>query len=196
MNIRRLTLNDSYALKNLADSRKNIKGLIEGASALIIDYNQYWLDGMKKYYLVGNDTHYLYGCFHNNVLVSCMAWRCDLPSPWNDGWVVGHLKTRPGVALKKSGMVEIWRIMFEICEAKGLTRWHMLIPEGTRTGYQSVADKWFRDIDSQYQYDWSLIIPPNTKPDVDWVWGTMGRRLHNKEIRLRTGTKKCAQTLA
>ena len=190
--IRRLGLNDVLALKDLADSRKNIKGLLDTSASIIFDYNKYWIDGMKKYYLVDNHTHFLYGCYYNKQLVSCMAWRCDLPNPWNDGWVVGHLKTRPGINLSKTGMVDIWKIMFEICEEKGLKKWHMLIPEDTRNGYQSVADKWFKDIDRSYEYSWSLIIPAQTQPEIDWVWGTMGRRVHNTELRLRTGCKKNA----
>jgi hypothetical protein len=36
----------------------------------------------------------------------------------------------------------------------------------------------------------TFIVPPNMQPTEDWVWGTMGRNLLNKEIRVRTGTKK------
>ena len=56
--------------------------------------------------------------------------------------------------------------------------------------YQAVADRYFKDIDSTYDYEWSLIIPPRTRPDIDWVYGTMGRILLDVELRLRTGTKK------
>ena len=38
-----------------------------------------------------------------------------------------------------------------------------------------------------------MVVPANTIPDVDWVWGTMGRIKLNSEVRLRTGTKKCEQ---
>lgn len=192
MPIKRLTHADVNDLRDLVGSRSSVKGMMSDDVSLAINYRAKWVEGMQRYYLVGNDTHYLYGYYHDGRIMSCMGWRCDLPQPWDDGWVVGHLKTRPGVGLRTSGMVDLWRSMFEICEEKGLKRWHMLIPEGTRDGYQSVADRFFSDIDNNYDYEWSLVVPANTKPDVDWVWGTMGRVEHDKEIRLRTGTKKCA----
>ena len=191
MTIKRLTMTDIADLKDLVNSRLSVKGMITDDTSLAINYPTKWLEGMKMHYLVGSNTHYLYGNYKDNILVSCMGWRCDLPHPWNDGWVVGHLKTRPGISLRSSGMIDLWRIMFEICEGNELKRWHMLIPEDTRDGYQSVADRFFKEIDSTYDYEWSLVIPANTTPSVDWVWGTMGRIEHDKEIRLRTGIKKC-----
>jgi hypothetical protein len=190
MTVRRLTLNDTDQLKILGTKRANIKGIMSRDLSLTISYPTAWLEGMKKYYLVGSDTHYIYGNFLDNTLVSCLAWRCDLPAPWNDGWVVGHLKTLPGIKLTDTGMIELWQKMFDVCEGKGLTKWHMLIPESTREGYQGLADRWFKDIDSRYTYDWTLIIPAGTRPNIDWVWGTMGRRPVDIELRLRTGVRK------
>ncbi len=191
MALKRLSLEDVDQLKLLVNSRRNVRDLLDDDVSNLIEYRVKWLEGMKRYYLVGKDTHYLYGYFSNDgQLVSCMGWRCDLPDPWDDGWVVGHLKTLPGYSIRRSGMIELWNIMFDICESKGLRRWHMLIPESNRDAYQMVADKFFNDIDSTYTYDWTLVIPARTQPEIDWVWGTMGRVLHDKEIRLRTGTKK------
>ena len=190
MAIRRLVMYDSNALLDLCSSRVTVKGVFDKDVSKYLNYEELWLAGMKKHYLVGKDTHYMYGCFKDGLLVSCMAWRCDLPPPWDDGWVVGNLKTRPGYGLRDTGMIELWQTMFEICEGKGLRRWHMLIPESTRNGYQRVADRFFKEMDSTYSYEWSITVPPNTQPDVDWVWGTMGRIMHEKEIRVRTGTKK------
>lgn len=193
MSIKRLDLGDLDGLQRLVDSRGSIKGMLSDDVSLAINYRAKWLEGMKRHYLVGNDTHYLYGHHKDGSLVSCIGWRCDLPAPWEDGWVVGHLKTVPRLSLKESGMVDLWRTMFEVCEEKGLRRWHMLIPAETRDGYQRVADRFFKDIDSQYDYEWSLTVPAGTRPAIDWVWGTMGRVEHKMEIRLRTGTRKCAQ---
>ena len=132
----------------------------------------------------------MYGWYDNNTLISCMSWRCDLSAPDNDGWVVGNLKSRPGYTVKTNGMLEIWNKMFEICEGMGLKKWHMVIPEGNSRRYQVVADRYFKDIDNSYDYEWSVIVPPNTQPELDWVWGSMGRIKLNTEIRVRTGTKK------
>ena len=146
---------------------------------------------MEKWYLNPNDNlHYLYGYFEDDLLVSCMSWRCDLPAPYNDGWVVGNLKSRPGYSVKTNGMLELWTKMFEICEGLGLKKWHMVIPAGNSRRYQAVADRYFKEIDSSYDYEWSIIVPPNTQPDIDWVWGSMGKVVLNTEIRVRTGTKK------
>lgn len=192
MPIKRLLQEDIDQLRDLANDRSSIKGVMTRNASTAYEYNFYWLSAMERYYLVGNDTHFLYGYYDdNNQLLSCLGWRCDLPWPWNDGWCVGHLKTRQGLSVKNTGMVELWKAMFDFCESQGLKRWHMLIPEQTKKGYQSVADRYFKDIDSTYYYEWSVIIPPNTQPDIDWVWGTMGRRTHLVEMRLRTGTKKC-----
>ena len=146
---------------------------------------------MQAHYLVdGSKTHYLYGWYVDGILISCMGWRCDLPAPYNDGWVVGNLKSRPGYTVKTNGMLELWNKMFEICEGKGLTKWHMVIPASNSRRYQLVADRYFKEIDSSYEYDWSVIVSPNERPIQDWVWGSMGRIKLNTEIRVRTGTKK------
>jgi len=190
MTVRRLNIDDVDDLRLFVNSRRTVRDLFDEQTSILIEYQEKWLEGMKRYYLTGTDTHYLYGSFNDGQLLSCMGWRCDLQHPWDDGWVVGHLKTRPGQGLVKTGMVDLWRAMFEICESKGLQRWHMLIPESNRSGYQAIADRFFKDIDSTYDYEWSVIVPPRTKPDIDWIWGTMGRTFHEKEIRVRTGIKK------
>jgi hypothetical protein len=193
MESRRLQHDDVNALRDLVHRRSTIKGMLSEEISLAINYRAKWLEGMQRYYLDGGDTHYLYGCHDTDgQLLSCLGWRCGLPEDWSDGWVVGHLKTRPGHGIVRSGMMSLWREMFRVCEAKGLRRWHMLIPENTRDGYQRVADRFFADVDGTYDYSWSMIIPAGTRPETDWVWGVMGRVEHVQELRLRTGTKKCA----
>lgn len=187
----RLDESDVPALNELVNAKAVVKGLIVDDLKNALTYRVKWLEGMKRWYLDPKSiTHYMYGWYKDGKLISCMTWRCDLPEPWNDGWVVGNLKSVPGNTVKTNGMLEIWNKMFEICESLGLKRWHMVIPESNSHRYQVVADRYFRDIDSSYDYEWSIVVPPNTKPEVEWVWGTMGRMLLNNEIRVRTGTKK------
>lgn len=189
--LHRLDMSDLENLKDLVAAKGGVRDLVADDLANVLTYRARWLEGMQKHYLNHeDDTHYLYGWYQNDKLISCMGWRCNLPKPWNDGWVVGNLKSRPGHTVKTNGMLQLWNKMFEICEGKGLKRWHMVIPEGNSRRYQVVADRYFKDIDSSYDYEWSIIVPPNTQPDIDWVWGSMGRILLNSEIRVRTGTKK------
>jgi len=187
----RLDLTDFKQLKDLVNAKSNVKEVVPDNLSDILQYRARWIEGMQKHYLnPKSKTHYMYGWYENNLLVSCMSWRCDLAPPWNDGWVVGNLKSRPGYTVKSNGMLDIWNKMFEICEGLGLKKWHMVIPEGNSRRYQIVADRYFKDIDDSYDYDWSVIVPPNTQPDIDWVWGSMGRIKLNTELRVRTGTKK------
>jgi hypothetical protein len=188
--LRRLDITDLDALKDLVSTKAVVKDTLPEDLAHALTYRARWLEGMTKHYLNHNDTHYLYGWYDDGKLISCMGWRCDLPAPWNDGWVVGNLKSRPGYTVKSNGMLQLWNKMFEVCEGLGLKRWHMVIPQSNSRRYQAVADRYFSSIDSSYDYDWSIIVPPNTRPDIDWIWGSMGRILLNTEIRVRTGTKK------
>jgi len=188
----RLNLSHLKDLKELVnDKGGTIKSVMADNLYDILTYRQRWVEGMEKHYLnSSDDKHFLYGWYVNDVLVSCMGWRCDLPAPYDDGWVVGNLKSRPGYTVKTNGMLQLWTKMFEICEGMGLKKWHMVIPEGNSRRYQAVADRYFKSIDDSYVYEWSIIVPPDTKPDIDWVWGSMGRIKLNTELRVRTGTKK------
>jgi len=191
--LRLLDMTDFKQLKELVDSKSNIKEIVADNLSDILQYRARWIEGMQTYYLVdGSKTHYLYGWYIDGILISCMGWRCDLPAPYNDGWVVGNLKSRPGYTVKTNGILELWNKMFEICEGKGLTKWHMVIPVSNSRRYQLVADRYFKEIDSSYEYEWSIIIPPNERPTQDWVWGSIGRIKLNTEIRVRTGTKRAS----
>lgn len=188
--LRKLDMTDLDALKDLVSAKGGVRDLIAEDLAHVLTYRARWLEGMQKHYLNASDeSHQLYGWYEDDKLISCMGWRV-LPAPWDDGWVVGNLKSRPGYTVRSNGMLELWNKMFEICEGLGLKRWHMVIPESNSRRYQAVADRYFKDVDSSYDYEWSIIVPPNTQPEVDWVWGSMGRILLNNEIRVRTGTKK------
>jgi hypothetical protein len=189
--IKRLTIEDYSLLVKLVNSKSGVTSIVPSDPGIALRYRKLWLEGMSKWYLIPqNNTNFMYGFFKDGVLVSCMSWRCGLHEPWNDGWVVGNLKSLPGYSVKSNGILELWEKMFEICDGMGLTKWHMVIPESNSRRYQAVADRYFKDIDSRYDYEWSIIVPANTKPDIDWVWATMGRMFINNEVRVRTGTKK------
>jgi len=199
MEMRRLGVNDYPHLEEIISVRAATKKFVntfmnDDKPVTVADEEEYktrWLAGMQKWYLTDSVTHDLYGAFSDDgVLLSCMSWRSDLPGQWSDGWVVGNLKARPGHSFMNNGILPLWKKMFEVCENKGLKRWHMLIIEGNRNKYQAIADRYLKDIDDSYSYEWTFIVPPNMQPTEDWVWGTMGRNLLNKEIRVRTGTKK------
>lgn len=195
--LKRLTSKDYYHLEELIESQNQLNpkklDVYNSSPDTSEIYKYRWLTGMKTYYLVGNDTHYLYGYFIDKKLISCIGWRCDLPEPYDKDWVVGHLKSRPGYFFSSNGIIELWKKMFSICEEKGLTRWHMLIVPDNKNRYQLIADRYFKEIDRTYSYKWTLKIPPQTQPKIDWIWGTMGRMLLNTELKLRTGTKKCVK---
>lgn len=189
--LHRLDMTDFKQLKDLVNAKSNVKEIVADNLSDILTYRTRWVEGMQKHYLnPESKTHYMFGWYDAGTLISCMSWRCNLPVHWSDGWVVGNLKSRPGYTVKTNGMLQIWNKMFEICEGLGLKRWHMVIPEGNSRRYQVVADRYFKDIDNSYDYDWSVIVPPNTQPEIDWVWGSMGRIKLNTELRVRTGTKK------
>jgi hypothetical protein len=194
--IKRLTIDDSNSLGKLVSAKPKVTSVLPEDAGIALRYRTLWLEGMIKWYLEPqNNSNFLYGFFKEDKLISCMSWRCGLPEPWNDGWVVGNLKSIPGYSVRTNGMLELWEKMFEICDDLGLTKWHMVIPESNSRRYQAVADKYFKEIDSRYDYEWSIIVPPNTQPTVDWVWGTMGRMLINNEVRVRTGTKKQSEII-
>jgi hypothetical protein len=188
--LHRLGENDFEDLKLIVNSKGGVRHLIVDDAAMALRYRSRWLEGMRNYYLnTESITHFMYGWYVDGTLVSCMSWRCDLPGDWSDSWVVGNLKSLPGYSVRTNGMLQIWGKMFEVCEGLGLTRWHMVIPEANSKRYQAVADRYFSEIDKTYSYDWPIVVPANTKPNEDWVWGCMGRVMLNNEIRVRTGTK-------
>ena len=189
--IKRLNSSHAEMLTNLCFmSTKKTNAYSESA---ISEYTFNWIKSMKKYYLTDSNTNYLYGWFDENFqLTACLGWRCGLSSPWDKGWVVGHFKSIPNLYISKNGIISLWKNMFKICESKGLTEWHMILVDGSLNRFQAVADRYFSDVDQSYEYKWSLVVPPNHKPSIDWVWSSVGKRVLNKEIKVRTGTKKNA----
>jgi hypothetical protein len=154
----------------------------------VYDFWNLWIEGMKKYYLKGDVDHCLYGLFRDNVLIAMGGYRSDLPTPYNNGWVVVYLKTDPDVSF--SCLNPIWEKIYEDCENRGMTTWHCLIePERQRK-----FDAWYRrnmmNINDRYTYHTSVNIPAGTQPEVDWVWGMMGRRISKVDFIVRTGYRK------
>jgi hypothetical protein len=154
----------------------------------VYDFWNLWIEGMKKYYLKGDVDHCLYGLFRDNVLIAMGGYRSDLPTPYNNGWVVVYLKTDPDVSF--SCLNPIWEQIYKDCEDRGMTTWHCLIePERQRK-----FDAWYRrnmmNINDRYIYNTSVNIPAGTQPDIDWVWGMMGRRISKVDFIVRTGYRK------
>jgi hypothetical protein len=154
----------------------------------IYEFWELWISAMKKLYLQGDIDHCLYGLFRDNALIAMGGYRSDLPSPYNDGWVVVYLKTDPEVSF--SCLNPIWEKIYEDCENRGMTTWHCLI-EPKR---QRKFDAWYRrnmmDINDRYTYHTSVTISAGTQPEVDWVWGMMGRKLSKVDFIVRTGIRK------
>jgi hypothetical protein len=154
----------------------------------VIEFWVVWISAMKRLYLQGDVDHCLYGLFRDNKLIAMGGYRSDLPEPYNDGWVVVYLKTDPEVSF--SCLNPIWEKIYEDCENRGMTTWHCLI-EPRR---QKKFDAWYRrnmiDINDRYTYHTSVVIPAGTQPDIDWVWGMMGRKLSKADFIIRTGYRK------
>ena len=154
----------------------------------IFDFWNLWIEGMKRYYLQGDIDHCLYGLFRNNRLIAMGGYRSDLPRPYDIGWVVVYLKTDPDESF--SCLNPIWEKIYQDCEGRGMTTWHCLIePERQRK-----FDAWYRrnmmNINDRYTYHTSVNIPAGTQPEVDWVWGMMGRKLSKVDFIIRTGHRK------
>jgi hypothetical protein len=45
-------------------------------------------------------------------------------------------------------------------------------------------------INDGYSYTTTVEIPAGSQPDIDWVWGMMGRRVLKEDYIVRTGIKK------
>lgn len=147
-----------------------------------------WIEAMIRYYLQGDVNHCLYGLFRDDRLIAMGGYRSDLPEPYNNGWVVVYLKTDPDVNFNCLNM--IWGKIYEDCEGRGMTTWHCLIEPERQRKFDAWYRRNMRDINDRYTYDTSVVIPAGTQPEVDWVWGMMGRRLSKVDFIIRTATRK------
>jgi len=188
--IRELIVQDIDAITNIYFDRIELRPAAWPAQDPAVQ--QLWIDGITKYYLTPNNEHAIYGYFNDaGELMSYVGWRMDLPPPYDDGWTIAHLKTRPGAILpSQSGLVELWEKMFELCEARGLRRWHAIIKDKSWSKFDSFYRRYIPKINNDYEYYDLCNIPPGTKPDIEWVWAMIGRRIWQTELRVRTGERK------
>jgi hypothetical protein len=80
--------------------------------------------------------------------------------------------------------------MFDTCEARGLTSWHSLIRPNRWSKFDAFYQRMIPRINSGYSYKTIVEIPAGSQPDIDWVWGMMGRRVLKEDYIVRTGIKK------
>ena len=188
--IRELTVQDIDAIRNIYFDRIDHRNTHN--PALDPAVRQLWIDGITKYYLTPNNEHAIHGYFNDaGELMSYVGWRMDLPPPYDDGWTIAHLKTRPGTLLpSQSGLVGLWEKMFEVCEERGLRRWHAVIKDKNWSKFDSFYRRYIPKINNDYEYYDLCHIPPGTRPEIDWVWAMIGRRTWPTELRVRTGERK------
>jgi len=153
------------------------------------DFWNIWISGMKRYYLNDDDYHYLYGLFEGEILMAMVGWRCDLPPPYDKDWVIVYLKSDPEKNALRRYMKPLWEFMFKECEKNGLSSWHSLIKPGRWSKFDAFYQRIIPEINNSYTYETTVMIPAGTKPDVDWVWGMMGRRVLQDDYIVRTGKK-------
>lgn len=151
-----------------------------------------WIAGMKRYYLVDDDFHYLYGIYEGEELKAMVGWRCDLPAPYDKDWVIVYLKADPDLNATKRYMAPLWKFMFAECEKRGLKSWHSLIRPNRWSKFDSFYQRMIPEINNNYTYETTVNIPAGTQPDpfIDWVWAMMGRQTLKEDYIVRTGTRK------
>lgn len=197
-NPKRLTINDVPQIEKLfwkchlaeADrAAQKPNSTTEVPVDQIEDYWKLWITGMVKYYLIDDDFHYLYGIFEGEELKAMVGWRCDLPEPYQDGWVIVYLKADPSRNALKQYMKPLWEFMFTECENRGLDTWHSLIRPGRWSKFDAFYQRMIPAINNKYTYETTVDIPAGTKPEIDWVWGMMGRRPLKEDYIVRTGKR-------
>lgn len=155
----------------------------------IDEFWKIWIAGMTRYYLIGDEHHYLYGLFENDTMMAMVGWRCDLPDPYDKDWVIVYLKSDPGKNALKRYMKPLWEFMFRECELRGFRAWHSLIKPGRWSKFDAFYQRMIPEINNSYTYETTVTIPAGTKPNIDWVWGMMGRRPLQDDYIVRTGTR-------
>jgi len=178
-----------FACEDAVRSRIIAKGVDKTAEPEAVEKIwQLWSNAIKRYYLIGDEFHYLYGIWDNeNVLQTMLGWRCDLPAPYNNDWVIVYMKSRPESTL---GFLEpLWRLMFEQCETRGFDKWHAIVSKDRYTKFDAFERRFTPDIHSRYKYETLVDMPPETQPTIEWVWAMMGRNLLKSHHEVRTGTR-------
>ncbi len=148
-----------------------------------------WKAGIQRYYLDDDEYHFLYGCYDKKKLITILGWRCDLPEPYNKDWVIAWMRSSPSVTATNKSLPLLWRKMFEVCEGKGLERWHAIVTKDRYTKFDAFERRYTPDIHKRYRYETSVDIPAGEKPNVEWVWSMMGRSILKEDKEVRTGTR-------
>ena len=197
MEIKRLDHSDFEQIKDLfwrchtaQAERAQIKKGKKTDEEDLEEFWKLWSIGIKRYYLNHDDFHYLYGTFEDGILLSLAGWRCDLPKPYHNDWVIVYLKSDPDINILYKYMKPLWEFMFEECEKRGLTTWHALIEPHRYSSFDAFYQRLIPKINNGYEYKTSWDIPAGTKPDEDWVWSMMGRRPLKVDYIVRTGKRK------
>lgn len=148
-----------------------------------------WSTAIQKYYLDNDQYHYLYGIWDDEKLQTILGWRCDLPEPYNNDWVIVYMKSRYEANNLSSFLSPLWRLMFEQCEQRGFTRWHAIVSKDRFTKFDAFERRYVPDIHCRYKYATTVDIPPGTRPEIEWVWAMMGRSVLRSHQEVRTGTR-------
>jgi hypothetical protein len=198
MEIKRLNLTDIAEIEKLfwkchlaeAERAKNKPNSMSDIKVdQIDDLWKIWIAGMQRYYLIDDNYHYLYGIFEDSVLMAMVGWRCDLPAPYDKDWVIVYLKADPDKNALSRYMKPLWEFMFDTCETRGFTTWHSLIRPNRWSKFDAFYQRMIPKINEGYSYKTTVEIPAGSQPDIDWVWGMMGRRVLKEDYIVRTGIK-------
>lgn len=152
-----------------------------------------WFSALYRYYLnPKDDQHILLGLFEESTLVAYVAIRFDLPSGYENGWVVSYLKADPDVnIIKNNGMRLLWLEMFAYSENLGKTKWYTITEKKRHEAFDAFGIKVVPEINNRYEYSTVCEIPAGTRSDIDWIFAMMGRIIHqDKDYIVRVGTLK------
>lgn len=194
--VRRLNLLDFEDIKELfwrCELARVERSNAPGKTPIPIEYLEstwnVWSEAIKRYYLVDDNYHYLYGYWKDGKLIAHLGWRCDLPEPYNNDWVMVYLKGDPDINIAFEALPALGKKMFEECEAKGLTRWHSIWYKDRYKKFDAWEKKFLGDFRQKYEFTTLCEIPAGTKPDIEWVWAMMGRDILKTDQQVRTGTR-------
>lgn len=201
MEIKRLDHSDFDQIKDLfwrchsaqADRANIRKGKTVDTENQLLEIEQFWKiwsAGIQRYYLTHDDYHYLFGIYKDDLLMSIVGWRCDLPAPYDKDWVIVYLKSDPTVNTLRKYVAPLWELMFNMCEERELTSWHSLIEPDRWSKFDAFYQRMISQINNRYEYTTTWEIPAGTKPDEEWVWAMMGRRPLKVDYIVRTGKRK------
>jgi hypothetical protein len=194
--IKRLDLENFEEIKNLfwrCELARVQRSNTPGKEPIPVEYItatwNVWSEAIKKYYLINDEFHYLYGCWIDDKLVAHLGWRCDLPKPYDNDWVMVYLKGDPDYNIAFEALPDLGKKMFEECEKRGLTRWHSIWYKERYKKFDAWERKFLGDFRKHYEFSTLCEIPAGTRPEIDWIWAMMGRDILKTDQEVRTGTR-------